>query len=133
MQSKLIQMMVSLVVIALLLIVSISIVRALGFWPDSPLKVISLTSIGFAIYFLFFSYFVKKFGANAQQFISRKLIARLHWAAACVCLLLAIVTGFLMWRNSYNHDAIINVTSVYIAISCYFFGGIYGLHRSQYL
>lgn len=132
MLSKLIRIIASLVVIALLLIVSITIVKALGLWPDSPLlKVISLTSIGFAIYFLFFSYFVKESDVNSQRFISQKLIARFHWAAACVCITLAIFTGFLMWRNSYNQDVIINVTSVYIAASCYFLSGLYGIRISR--
>lgn len=130
MLNKLKRIVFSLIVLTLLLISSMFIIKAFGLWADNLEKIILACGIGFAVYYLFFFYIVK-ISPNIQQLVSNKFLVWSNSAAALICFLLALFTGFLMWRNSYNQDEIMKVTSVYISIGCYCLGGIYGIYRSK--
>ena len=132
MLNKLIRIIVSVMVLTLMLIMSIFIIKAFGLWAENLEKLILVTGVGFAIYYLFFTFLLKRVGQNIQQLISHKFVVWSNWAVAFICFLLAIFTGFLMWRNSYSHSDIIKFTSVYLSIACYCLGGLYGIYRSKY-
>ncbi|NOT15677.1 MAG: hypothetical protein HOP21_08925 [Methylotenera sp.] len=133
MSKQFLKIVVSTTCVTVLLVITVLSIKVFGLWSQINFFKLVLTGImGFATYFFFFSYLIRKLGTHVQPLISPKIIIWILGIIAFVFLVLGALTGFLMLRiDSYDGKEILRVTSVYISVVTYCLGSLFGVYKSS--